>query len=143
MSAIKEEIKTPVEEEEEDVEIEEDEDESQEQMDEDVQYNQNARWLEQIFNAPGFSKWRANKALEEGKKEELIMNYLVDYNMKIKTCNDIADFIMSKCDPKEALRRKPQKKNEALDKILKKANKKYWSVIETPKSKENTKPKKN
>jgi len=61
---------------------------------EDVELNEAAKWIQSIFNAPGFSKWRADKALEEGKNEKYIMNLLVDYNMKIKKCNDIADFIL-------------------------------------------------
>jgi len=108
---------------------------------EDVELNEAAKWIQSIFNAPGFSKWRADKALEEGKNEKYIMNLLVDYNMKIKKCNDIADFILEYCDPKEALKKKIQKKNPALEEIKKKANQKYWAVI--GKEKEEKKPKTN
>ena len=103
--------------------------EEETEMEEDVQYNENAKWLEAIFTAPGFSKWRANKALEEGKEEKYITNLLVDYNLKIKKCNDIADFIVSHCDPKEALKKKPAKKDDPLKALMKQANKKYWSVV--------------
>lgn len=146
MSIKKEEIKTQ--EEDEEVEIDEEEEEQEEEeetkMEEDVEFNQNAVWIQQLFAAPGFSKWRAEKALEEGKDEKVITNILVDYNMKIMKCNDVADFIMSKCNPKDALKKKKDvKKNEALDKLMKKANQKFHSVVGSSKSKENTKPKKN
>lgn len=68
------------------------------------------------------------------------MNLLVDYNMKINKCNEVAEFIMEYCDPRDALKKKPAKKNPELEELKKKANQKYWAVME--KGKEEKKPKK-
>ena len=105
-----------------------------------VELNEGAKWLQSVFNAPGFSKWRADKALEEGKSEKFVLNLLMDYNMKMKRCNDIADFITEYCDPRDALKKKPLKKNPELEQLKKKANQKFWAVMK--KGKEEKKPKK-